>query len=129
MSVRILVIAAVLAITVAACGGAAGGGSSGSSGEVRLRVVAGPVCPVETVPPKPECRPRAVDGARIELDGPARVAVDVHGGTATVDLPPGTYTVTPEPVSGLMGTAPATTVKVVAGRTTPLRLVYDTGIR
>jgi hypothetical protein len=130
MNRRILLVALALAAVAAACGSGSGsGGTSAARGELKLRVFAGPVCPVETEPPTPGCEPRAVERAQIVLDGPEHLTIDVRDGLATVDVPPGTYQVVPRPVSGLMGTAPPTTVKIVAGRTTPLQLSYDTGIR
>jgi hypothetical protein len=123
-----LIVVVALAFLATACGGGSGGDST-AMGTVTLRVVAGPVCPVETNPPNPACAPHPVKSARVVLEGPASVSVDVHDGSATVDLPPGTYQVVPKPAPGLMGPAPQTSVRVVAGAVTPLRLLYDTGIR
>ena len=36
-----------------------------AAGVIEVRAVAGPVCPVETVPPDPACEPRPVAGAPI----------------------------------------------------------------
>jgi uncharacterized surface anchored protein len=49
-------------------------------------------------------------------------------GAFTVTLPPGRYRLVPDPVQGLMGTAPP--VNVTVGATlAQVQLVYDTGIR
>jgi hypothetical protein len=128
VNIRILFVTLILAALAAGCASAKGG-SSAATGELRVRVSAGPACPVETVPPDPKCAPHAVKQAVIVLDGPERISVDVRGGVATVDIPAGTYRVVAKPVSGLMGTPQPTMVTVVAGHTTPLRLSYDTGIR
>ena len=76
----------LVCLLVAACGRATGaspvadpspaispaGGPPGVTGTV----TAGPVCPVETVPPKPECAPRPVAGAVIvATDAAARRSV------------------------------------------------------
>jgi hypothetical protein len=129
MKLRTLLVTLIVASLVAACGTGSSGGSSAATGELRLRVSAGPTCPVETDPPDPACAPRVVERAVVVLDGPTHVTVDVRGGVATVDVPAGTYHVVAKPVPGLMGTPEPTTVKVIAGATTPLQLSYDTGIR
>jgi hypothetical protein len=56
----------------------------------------------------------------------ARTAAD---GTFSVDLPPGSYTLIPQPVDGLMGTGEELGVVVVAGAVPGLDFAYDTGIR
>ena len=94
---------------------------------------AGPVCPVETVPPDPGCAPRPVpaavvvvrDGAGSEV---ARVVTDADG-SFFVELPAGQYLVEPQPVEGLLGTAGSQTVTVVDGSSAAIQLDYDTGIR
>jgi len=96
-------------------------------------VVAGPVCPVETDPPTPGCADRVVSGAVIVvtlLDGSAvtEVTSDAEG-HFTLELPAGPYLLTPQPVAGLMGTAPPAQVVVTAGATLDLVVSYDTGIR
>ncbi len=51
-------------------------------------------------------------------------------GRASVNLPAGSYTVVPQPVDGLLGTASPIEVVVSAGEDAePMTLVYDTGIR
>ena len=50
-------------------------------------------------------------------------------GQIQLQVPPGAYYVEPQPVEGLMGTAPAVAFSVVAGETLDLALTYDTGIR
>lgn len=119
-----------MAALLAGCGSSSqSGGGTAAAGEVRLKVTAGPTCPVETMPPQPGCEPRAVERAVIELDGPAHVRIVVRDGAGTVDVPAGMYQVVPRPLPGLMGAPSPTTVKVVAGGVTTVRLSYDTGIR
>jgi hypothetical protein len=98
------------------------------------RVLAGPTCPVERIPPDPACAPRGLVGAVI-------VITDAHGVevarvTSTADatyaagLPPGDYILKPQPFRGLMGTAREQAVEVVDGSPGPtVDLTYDTGIR
>ncbi|MGZ3587549.1 MAG: hypothetical protein ACXVAE_00605 [Candidatus Limnocylindrales bacterium] len=98
------------------------------------RVLAGPTCPVERIPPDPACAPRGLIGAII-------VITDAHGvevarvtstadATYAANLPPGDYILKPQPFSGLMGTARAQAVEVVDGLPGPtVDLTYDTGIR
>ncbi len=98
-------------------------------------VTAGPVCPVETVPPKPECAPRPVAGAVIvatdaggqEL-GRATTAAD--GSYKIVVGETGTVTISAQPVAGLMrAPAPVSVTLASPGDIDRADLVYDTGIR
>jgi hypothetical protein len=95
--------------------------------------VAGPICPVERIPPDPACAPRPVSGAVIVIrDGSGSEVTRVTtaaDGRWSVAVPAGLYVVEPQPVKGLMGGAPPTEVTVAAGAITPLDVVYDTGIR
>jgi hypothetical protein len=107
-------------------------GGDGRTG-VLLTAVAGPVCPVETIPPAPECAPNAVPGAVIVVrdvagDEVQRVVLD-GGGFAFVALEPGTYTLEPAAVEGMMGTPAPQSVTVADGVAIPIVLGYDTGIR
>ena len=72
---------------------------------------AGPVCPVERVPPDPACAPRPVVGATIRVaDATGHFAgaiVTDAAGTGSLALAPGDYVVTSDPAGGLMrGPAP-----------------------
>ena len=95
--------------------------------------VAGPVCPVERVPPDPACAPRPVANATVVIrdGGGSEVArvVTAADGSFFVELPAGDYVVEPQPVEGLMGTAGTQDVEIVAGAMTTIQLDYDTGIR
>ena len=96
---------------------------------------AGPVCPVEK-PGDPACAPRPVAGAVLivtELNG-TEIARATTGsdGRFTVNLPAGAYTLVPQRVEGLMGTAPPIPFSVGvdgAPSAAPLEVQYDTGIR
>jgi hypothetical protein len=124
-----------VAVAVSACGLA--GGASGAAGgsAIRGRIVAAPTCPVESVPPKPQCGPRAlVASVRIVQaggrSGAQTVRSDKRGGFV-VRLAPGRYfvqgllsagSVYPRPPARVM-------VRVMSGRFTRITLTYDTGIR
>ena len=101
---------------------------------VRGTVSSGPTCPVETQPPDPACAERPVAGAVLvftNADG-AEVArvTSAADGTFSVELAPGAYRVTAEPVEGLMGRPEPLDVEVEAGQPmTELQVSYDTGIR
>lgn len=109
--------------------------SPGGDGRTGLAITAtaGPTCPVETIPPKPECAPRPVAGAVVVIrDGAgtevARVTLDA-GGFAFVDVPAGAYQVEGLAANGLMGTPAPLDVTVIDGAATSVPLDYDTGIR
>jgi hypothetical protein len=97
------------------------------------RALAGPICPVAKLPPDPACADRPVVGATVVVSGPAGAivarAVTGADGTFVIPVAPGAYTLVPQPVEGLMGVAPPTTVVVEAGAVTRADLFYDTGIR
>lgn len=97
------------------------------------RAVAGPVCPVETFPPDPNCAPRPVAGATMVVTrragGPVARDVTDSNGTFAFTLPVGRYTLVPQPVPGLVGTAPPVDFSVQAGVAQHLIATYDTGIR
>jgi hypothetical protein len=100
---------------------------------IQGRAVAGPTCPVETVPPDPNCAPRPVAGAVLvvrDMSGRevARAATAADG-SYLVALPPGTYSVDPQQIEGLLTKAETATVEVLAGEFAQLDWAYDTGIR
>jgi len=112
-----------------------GSASPGPSvGEVSGKVTAGPICPVERVPPDPSCAPRPVAGAVliVQTTGGREVTrtMSAADGTFRVSLAPGAYRLVPQRVAGYMGTAQPVDFQVTAGQPTPeLEVSYDTGIR
>jgi hypothetical protein len=125
MSLVLLVIAVLL------------GGCSPASGPtypVGGRAVAGPVCPVERIPPDPACAPRPVSGAVMVITGDGgrevtRASTDADG-RWRAELLAGSYTLTPQPVDGLMGTpGPIEFTVTASGSPGDLDVAYDTGIR
>jgi hypothetical protein len=100
------------------------------------RALAGPVCPVERIPADPACADRPVAGAELVIRdaGGAEVAraTTAADGTFLVAVPGGgAWTVEPQPVAGLLGTAPATVAEVADGPAAwaAVEIAYDTGIR
>jgi hypothetical protein len=106
-----------------------GAGKTGIAGIA----LAGPVCPVETVPPDPNCAPRPIVGVVVLIRdrGGSEVArvETAADGTFFAELPAGDYVVEPQPAEGLMGTAGAVEVTVTDGGAAQIQLDYDTGIR
>ena len=101
---------------------------------VRGIVIAGPTCPVVTDPPNPGCADRPVAGAVLLFSdasgGEVARAISAADGTFAVELAPGAYRLTAEPVEGLMGTPEPMEVGVEAGQPmAELTVSYDTGIR
>jgi hypothetical protein len=119
---------------VPGAGGGSGGGGGGilpGGSGIEGRILAGPTCPVETVN-DPSCADRPVPNATlVVLDANgrevARIASDANG-HYEVTLPPGPYTIEPQPVEGFMRVAGPIPVTVGDGIVT-LDVTMDTGIR
>ena len=94
---------------------------------------AGPICPVETIPPDPACAPRPVAGAVVVIRAASgtEVARTTTGadGTFFAAVAAGRYIVEPQAVEGLMGKPGPQDVTVSEGVTATVDLAYDTGIR
>ena len=123
-------------IAVIACLGvcATAGGTVRGSG-IAGRVVAGPTCPVERVPPDPQCQPRPLAASlRIHPAGkhsPVDTVRSGSDGRFSIHLAPGVYVVKPLARSGSpLPRPPAPSqVRVRVGRFTHVTITYDTGIR
>ena len=107
---------------------------SASGFAIRGVVTAGPVCPVVTDPPDPSCEDRPVAGAELLIrdESGAEVSRVRSGedGSFSASLPAaGRYSLIPQPIEGLLGTAPAVEVVIEDAEHAPVRVVYDTGIR
>ncbi len=96
-------------------------------------VTSGPSCPVQRVGDT-SCDARPVAGAVLAVRSSAggaevaRVTTD-GSGFYRLALAPGDYTLEPQKVDGLMGTAPASKFTVQAGKLSIVPVSYDTGIR
>ncbi len=124
-----IVLILTIGLLVAACGVAA---SPGPTGTVTLTLTAGPVCPVEQVPPDPNCAPRPVAGAEVIVltaDGRevGRPKSDAAG-KIRLTLPQGRYVIRPVQ-TGNFPTAPAEVLVDVGSTPVDVALGYDTGIR
>jgi hypothetical protein len=135
----------VACVLVAACGPASRASPAadpspvtspaGGSPNVTGTVTAGPVCPVETVPPDPGCAPRPVAGAVIVVTNTGgqelgRTTTAADGSYQMVVGETGTLTISGLPVAGLMRAPAPTNVTLTSpGETERVDLQYDTGIR
>jgi hypothetical protein len=95
-------------------------------------VLAGPTCPVERVPPDAGCSDRVVSGAEVifvdDMEQQVGDVVSDVDGRFSVVLPAGKYVVSPQPLLGLLGTAPPQAI-LIADADIAVTLRYDTGIR
>lgn len=108
------------------------GQAPGTSFEVVGQALAGPVCPVETNPPDPDCAPRAVVGAVVfaVADSGDRVETTTGAdGRFSFELAAGRYEIVAQPADGLMGTPEPIEVEATSGSIDLGVLMYDTGIR
>ncbi len=100
---------------------------------VTLTLLAGPICPVETVPADPGCAPRPVTNAEVVLRDPSGAEVgrgqSNDEGILVLEVAPGAYYIETLPVEGLMRSADAVAFAVAGGDVTGMVLSYDTGIR
>jgi hypothetical protein len=99
------------------------------------RIVGGPICPVESLPPVPGCAPRPLRATlRIRLVGrhdPSTSVRSAADGRFRVRLYPGTYVVQALAYAGSALPRPpaARRVQVHAGRYTLVTMSYDTRVR
>ena len=108
------------------------------TGILQGKVTIGPLCPVETDPPDPNCQPteetyKAWQLAVFSADGKKQV-VELHpnlDGTYETELPVGRYQVDLEnrPSSGVGGSNLPAFIQINAADTTHLDIDIDTGIR
>jgi len=118
-------------VLLSASAAAARVADSGVSG----RVVAGPTCPVESVPPTPGCAPKPLLATlricRVGSRAPATIVRTAVDGRFRVRLSPGTYVVQALAQVGFALPRPPAPrrVGVHAGRYTFVTITYDTGIR
>jgi len=100
---------------------------------VTVQLTAGPTCPVEQVPPDPNCEGRSVVNAEIVIRDASGVevgrAASDDQGMVVFQLDAGAYYAEAQPVEGLMGTPEAQAFSVVGGGEAGLLMGYDTGIR
>jgi hypothetical protein len=100
---------------------------------IHVTAVAGPTCPVETVPPDPACAPRPVPNVTVLVTDAAgalqqKIVLDAEG-QQSLSLLPGAYVINAEGAAGFMSGPEAQRVTVEDGRITEVTLAFDTGIR
>jgi hypothetical protein len=128
---RRCVVLVSLALGFSACGAASGQPTnSGISG----RIVAGPTCPVETIPPQPSCAPHPLTATLSVHAVGSTTAQHVRSGPDghfRIHLPPATYVVQPLTPNGSPFPRPPSplTLKVRPNHFTTITITYDTGIR
>ncbi len=124
-----------LAMLLAACSAATVLSPPAATVHLTGRATAGPVCPVERVPPDPACAPRPVPNATLIITTAAGIVVSqvrtAADGSFSFDLPDGSYRLVPQAVQGLMGGGQPIefSVRVGGPPQLPLSVSYDTGIR
>ncbi len=105
-----------------------------AKGVLEGKLSIGPICPVERIPPDPNCQPteetyNAWPIAVFEGRHKVTNIVVKADGMFSVELPPGTYIIALEKQQHFgKGTLPATVV-IKPGKTTTLDIDIDTGIR
>lgn len=103
-----------------------------SDSGIRITAVAGPICPVERIPPDPACAAKPVANATIlivDASGKETTVVTDASGQATAAVGPGTYTVSGQGAAGFMSGPDPQQVRVEDGTVAEVTLTYDTGIR
>jgi len=107
--------------------------TTGEPAVVSVRVIAGPVCPVERNPPDPQCAPRPVGNSEIVLHDPSGAEVDRgttdSAGMVAFQVPAGAYYAQPAADQGFIGSADGAALSVAAGQTMSVVILLDTGIR
>ena len=98
-------------------------------------VTIGPLCPVETVPPDPNCQPtedtyKAWPIGVFTIDNKTKLGLIQPNldGTYSFELPEGAYVVDLE-TQNLFGSTLPATIKIIPQDTTVLDIDIDTGIR
>jgi hypothetical protein len=124
-----IVLVLAVGLLVAACGSAP---PPGPTGTLTLTLTAGPVCPVERIPPDPNCAPRPVANAEVivlTVDGRevGRPRSDAAG-KIRLTLPQGRYIVRPVQTN-TFPIAPEEVTVDVGSTPVDVELGYDTGIR
>ncbi|MEX2011665.1 MAG: carboxypeptidase-like regulatory domain-containing protein [Chloroflexota bacterium] len=128
-----IVLILAVGLLVAACGTAATPSPTGPTGTVNLTLTAGPVCPVEQIPPDPNCAARPVADAEVIVltaDGRevARPKSDAAG-KIRLTLPQGRYIIRPVSAVGGLPSAPEEVTVDIGSTPVDVALGYDTGIR
>lgn len=104
-----------------------------AKGIVTGKVLLGPTCPVERIPPDPNCAPRPYQTTiRIQPINPSAPYMNIStdaSGVFSISLDPGTYMFKPQGGASMPPTCRETQVVVSGGHAQTVNLDCDTGIR
>jgi hypothetical protein len=109
-----------------------GGCSPTPPGILQGNITIGPICPVERIPPAPECQPTPQTYASFPIVAEGKIIVDLKPASDSsyrVELPPGTYVVKLKNPSPIGQSSLPTTVVISSGKVVNLDISIDTGIR
>ena len=134
-TIKLIVLAMVIAVGAAIWWFGINKPPEATDGFLEGKVTIGPLCPVERIPPDPNCQPteatyKAWQIAVYTLDKKTKLAqIEPNiGGSYQVGLPAGEYFVDFEQVH-TFGKSLPTTVTITKDETTVLNIDIDTGIR
>jgi hypothetical protein len=110
--------------------------SSMQGGILEGTISIGPICPVETIPPSPECLPTAETYKAYPVgiwtsDGSRRIALITPAldGSFSVELDPGEYLIRLDKTSGVGGSNLPRQIVISTQEKTTVSINIDTGIR
>jgi hypothetical protein len=105
---------------------------SGKNGILVGQVTLSPICPVERIPPQPECAPKPYQTSVNVTKGSDNTAIATQNSDANgyfrFSIPSGTYNISAGP-KNTMPSCPKSTATVKGGTTTTVNISCDTGIR
>jgi hypothetical protein len=99
---------------------------------IRGNVTIGPTCPVERIPPDPNCEDKSYDPTLVFTNTKTKETKSIKvssDGTFVVTLSPGTYTVNDQSEAVLPRMSPVEPVEVSANTYTEIKIEFDSGIR
>lgn len=103
------------------------------TGTVNGTVLLGPICPVEHIPPEPQCADKAYQTSIRIYEGNSAVLYRTISSSAqgafSIQLAVGSYTFAPVGGEGMPPTCRPSKVSVAVGQTQNVQLDCDTGIR
>lgn len=125
---RVLFLVVAIAVLVA-CGDKGGTGEAGSGIEGTVSI--GPTCPVEMAESPCEDAPYRAKITVMDSDEVVATGESAEDGTFKIEVPPGTYTVTAEPLvpDAIAHADPLQHIVVGTGAFTHVGISFDSGIR
>ncbi len=108
----------------------------GQGGQLEGTISIGPICPVETVPPSPDCLPTAETYKAYPVsiwssDGTKRIALitPAPDGSFSMELSPGQYLIKQDKNNGIGGSNLPIKIVITPEEKTTVSIDIDTGIR